>query len=114
MTTAQLPPPTPSVSDLEGWSVRMVTSAHRTPETAVLVNGYWRPVGWKPGTISVATSDVESFNGLLRLVDELSREYGYRAEPHRVADTTVRWTWERWNQDGTHVSDMIIASRIGD
>lgn len=114
MTTAQLPPPAPSVSDLEGWSVRMVTSAHRTPETAVLVNGYWRPVAWKPGTISVATSDVESFNGLLRLVDELSREYGYRAEFCQVTDTTFRWTWERWNQDGTHVSDMIIASRIGD
>lgn len=106
-------PSVPSTADLEGWQVRQVCSVHRTPAGAEFHPGRgWVPTSWKPGTISLVSSDCESFNNLLKIVGELSIAYGYRPRSTQVGNA-FRWTWERWTPDGTHMSDMIIASRIG-
>lgn len=108
-----LPDPRPSTGDLEGWTVRQVCSVHRTPETAHFQDQFgWVVDTWAPGTVSLVTSDCESFNSLLKIVGELSVAYGYRPRSSKIGDHTFRWTWERWTLDGTHMSAMIIASRI--
>ena len=108
------PPAVESASDREGWFVRHVCSVHRNPEAAEFTPGRgWQPTAWKPGTISLVCSDVESFNCLLRLVADMSDAYGYRPRSSRIGCHAFRWTWERWTPDGTHMSDMIIVSRVG-
>lgn len=108
----------PAESADDGWNVRQVASVHRTARGVKLVQGpngpVWKVTAWGPGTTSLASSEMESTEGLNKLIDDLGVEYGYRADCHEVTDSTYRWTWEGWNSEGTHVSDMIIASRIGD
>lgn len=107
------PPAVPSTGDLEGWTVRQVCNVHRTPGGAEFRGQFgWVVTEWKPGTVSLVTSDCESFNGVLRIVGELSAAYGYRPPSCKITADTFRWTWERWTPDGTHMSDMIIASKI--
>lgn len=106
-------PSVPSEADLEGWCVRQVCSVHRTPKSAKFQDQFgWVVTEWQPGTVSLVTSDCESFNSLLKIVGELSVAYGHRARSSKISDHTFRWTWERWTPDGTHMSDMIIASKI--
>lgn len=106
-------PSVPSTADLEGWCVRQVTSVHRTPGSAEFRDQFgWVVTEWTPGTVALTCCDVESFNSLLKIVGELSECYGYRARSSKITDGTFRWTWERWTPDGTHMSDMIIASKI--
>lgn len=109
-----LPDPVPSRGDLEGWTVRHVTSAHSTPETCRWDGrcGRWVGVGRRAGTVALTASDVDSFNGVLRFVGELSADYGYRPRSSRIGANAFRWTWERVTQDGHRVSDMVIVSRI--
>ena len=101
----RFPPAVPSRADLEGWSIHRVSSTVRLPGT-----------GARRGSTAMERSDVESFNGLLRLLREISRAYGYQpsASWFGVTGSHFRWTWEYLGDDGYHMSDMIIASRIGD
>src|SRR5690606_18280395 len=62
------PPAVPSPGDLEGWTVRHVCSGTHGPAC---------PYG-EFGTYSLIRTDVESFNRLLKIVSDLSAEYGYR------------------------------------
>lgn len=106
-------PSVPSKADLEGWQVRQVCSVHRTPKSAEFQDQFgWVVTEWMPGTVSLVTSDCESFNSLLKIVGEMSVAYGYRPPSVKITGHTFRWTWERWTPDGTHMSDMIIASKI--
>ena len=99
-----LPDPVPSRGDLEGWTVRHVCSGTHGPAC---------PHGKTNGTYSVATrTDVESSNGLLKLIGDLSDMYRYRPRPSKITSDTFRWTWEREYPDGHRGSDMIIASKI--
>lgn len=80
-------PSVPSRADLEGWTVRYVCSGTHGPAC---------PHGKVTGTYSVATrTDVESFNGLLKLIGDLSDMYRYRPRPSKITSDTFRWTWER-------------------
>ena len=97
------PPAVPSPGDLEGWTVRHVCSGTHGPAC---------PYG-EVGTYSLIRTDVESFNRLLKIVSDLSAEYGYRPRSSRITDHTFRWTWEREFPGGHRESDMIIASKIG-
>lgn len=96
-------PSVPSRGDLEGWMVRQVCSGTHGPTC---------PHGKITGTYAITTSDVESFNSLLKIVGELSAIYGYRPRSSKITDDTYRWTWEREYPDGHRGSDMIIASKI--
>lgn len=95
-------PSTPSPADLEGWLVRHVCSGSHGPACGHGMTGTW----------SVARSDVDSHNNLLRLLVAMSDVYGYRPASSRIVDGTFRWTWERDYRDGHRGSDMIIASKI--
>ena len=105
-------PSVPSSGALEKWQVRHVCSVHRTPGRVEWDGTRWAPVTWTQGTIGLVTSDCRSFNDLLGIVGEMSDDYGYRPPSSRIGDGTFRWTWERWSPDGTHMSDMIIATKI--
>lgn len=109
----RFPPAVPSSADLEGWSVRMVSTVHTAPARCQWIEGRWEPVGRVRDGASLTIVDVESFNGLLRLLQETSKAYGYRPSASWFgADSGYfRWTWERW-ENGYHLSDMIIASKI--
>lgn len=96
-----LPAPVPSSGNLEGWLVRSVTSVSHGPRCS-----------GRPGTRSVAETDVESFNSLLRLLGALEGHYGYRPRSSRIGVDSYRWTFEEVTVAGHRVSDMIIASRI--
>lgn len=99
----RFPPAVPSSADLEGWSIHRMSSTVRLPG-----------VGARTGSVAVERSDVESFNGLLRLVREISRAYGYQpsASWFGTGQSHFRWTWEHRYDNGHHVSEMIIASKI--
>lgn len=102
-------------SDLEGWFVRQVSSAHSTPEVSRWVNGRgWVGEGRRLGTVALTSVGPESYNGLLKFLGELSSIYGYRPRSSKISERTYRWTWERVTADGHRVSDMIIASKIED
>lgn len=104
-------PSVPSTGDLEGWVVRMVTTAHDTPVTCRWAGDHWEGVGRQFGSVALADTDVDSFNGLLKILGELETIYGYRPRSSKILDDTYRWTFERW-EGGHHLSDMIIASKI--
>jgi hypothetical protein len=98
------PPAVPSPADLEGWTVRQVsTGTHgpTCPHSAQL-----------KGTFAVTCVDVESFNGLLKVVGALADEYGYRPVSARVGSDSYRWSFERWAPDGHRITDMLIVSKI--
>lgn len=97
--TMTFPPAIPSAGDLEGWCVRSVTN--------------WTGADRSLGTCSLVRTDVDSLNGLLRDLGELSEIYGYRPQSSKIADGTFRWTFEQRLSDGRRVTDMIIANRIG-
>jgi hypothetical protein len=96
-------PSVPSRGDLEGWTVRQVCSGTHGPTC---------PHGKTNGTYSLVRTDVESFNGLLKIIGELSDMYEYRPQPSKITDGTYRWTFEREYPGGHRGSDMIIASKI--
>lgn len=100
MQDMTFPPAVPSRADLEGWMVRRITT------------GSHRSFCPRPGSRSAVENGPESFNGVLRLVGDLSVEYGYRPRSSRIGGYAFRWTWERFTPDGHRVSDMIVVSRI--
>lgn len=98
-------PAKPSTGDLEGWVVRHVTSGtHKINCCHPGARGTW----------SVTSVDVESFNGLLKIIADISEVYGHRPFSSKIVGRTFRWTWERDYGDGHTGSDMIIASKIDD
>lgn len=98
-----LPDAVPSYGDTEGWMVRHVSSGT-----------HGRDCGHQgmTGTYGLTSEDVDSYNGVLRLVGEFSGLYGYRPTSSRIGVDSFRWTFERDYGDGHRGSDMIIASRI--
>ena len=100
----RLQDPVPSTGDLEGWTGRHVCSGTHGPNCP-------HP-RWMTGTAALTRVDVESFNGLLKIVGELSDMYGYRPRSSKITTDTYRWTFEREYPDGHRGSDMIIASKI--
>jgi len=96
-------PSVPGTGDLEGWTVHQVCSGTHGPAC---------PHGKINGTYSLVRTDVESFNGLLKIIGEFSDMYGYRPRSSRIGADAYRWTFEREYPDGHRGSDMIIASRI--
>jgi len=94
-------PMEPSPGDLEGWKVRHLCSGS---------HGQACQHSHK-GTYTVAREDVESFNGVLRLIGQMAEMYGYRPRSSKVGHA-FRWTFEREYADGHRGSDMIIASEI--
>lgn len=107
------PPVQPSPADPEGWCIRMVTTAHHTPQRTSWNGSRWVATGRELGTVAFTRTDVLSFNDLLRDLGSLEATYGYRPLSSRVGSSHYRWTFERWTPDGHHVSDMIIANKIG-
>lgn len=98
------PPAIESRGDLQGWTVRHVCSGTHAPIC---------PHGKVNGTYAVSRTDVESFNGLNKIISELADLYGYRPLSSRIGATSYRWTFEREYPGGHRGSDMIIASLIG-
>ena len=99
------PPPVPSAGDLEGWTVRHVCSGSHGPACPHSARAN--------GTFAVSRTDVESFNGVLRVVGSLAESYGYRPRSSRIGNgVAFRWTFEREYPDGHRGSDMIIVSKI--
>ncbi len=97
-------PSVPSSSDLEGWLVRHLCSGSHHPGCSHGPES--------TGTWTVDRSDVESFNGVLKIVGAMSNAYGYTPRSSKILDGTFRWTFEREYADGHRGSDMIIASKI--
>lgn len=89
-----------SPSDLEGWTVRTITSADT-----------------ESGTVALITTECESFRGLLRHVGAFRDCYanGFGREVHTAFGKGVRhyrWTWEHFTPSGERQTDTVIASRI--
>lgn len=98
-----LPTAVPSHGDLEGWTVRHVSSgshstACRHPQCF--------------GTFSLVRTDIESFNTVLKMVGAFADLYGYQPQSSMIKPDTFRWTFEVDCHDGHRGSDMIIVSRI--
>jgi hypothetical protein len=92
-------PMEPSPGELEGWHVHTITSAD-TRE-------------W--GTVSLVTSECESFNSLLRHVSAMREGTREGTETHTAFGPGVRhyrWTWESFTPSGERQTDTVIASKI--
>jgi len=95
-------PMQPSPGDVEGWHVHTITSADTRD--------------W--GTVSLVTSECESFNSLLRHIAAM-REACLGTlggtETRSAFGPGVRhyrWTWERFTPSGERQTDTVIASKI--
>ncbi len=87
----------------QGWTVRHVSSGTHT--LACHHQGM-------TGTFALIRSDVENFNGVLKIIGEFADRYGYRPRSTRIGTGSFRWTFEREYADGHRGADMIIVSKI--
>ena len=93
-----------AASPSDGWVVRHVSSGTHKPSCPHL---------YVQGTYALTHTDVESFNGVLKIIGEFADLYGYRPRSTSIGTGSFRWTFEREYADGHRGADMILVSKIG-